>query len=67
MACSLAVEVFALTGQLTVRGQVRPVAFDAQVTAIAGEVRLERLFTALDRLHSEHWQASLALTNSNHS
>jgi polyisoprenoid-binding protein YceI len=30
-----------VTGQLTVRGQARPVAFDAQVTAIADEVRLE--------------------------
>jgi polyisoprenoid-binding protein YceI len=30
-----------VTGQLTVRGQTRPVAFDAQVTAIADEVRLE--------------------------
>jgi polyisoprenoid-binding protein YceI len=30
-----------VTGQLTVRGQVRPVEFDAQVTAIADEVRLE--------------------------
>ena len=30
-----------VTGRLTVRGQTRPVAFDAQVTVIAGEVRLE--------------------------
>jgi len=30
-----------VTGELTVRGQTRPLSFDAQVTAIAGEVRLE--------------------------
>jgi len=30
-----------VTGRLTVRGQTRPVAFDAHVTVIAGEVRLE--------------------------